>query len=44
VGVPTAVDLPFGHVEHNWTLPIGVRAALDGNDGKLTLIEAAVAG
>ena len=44
VGVPTVVDLPFGHVEHNWTLPIGVRAALDGNDGTLTLLEAAVEG
>ena len=44
VGVPAVVDLPFGHVEHNWTLPIGARAALDANDGTLTLIEPAVEG
>ena len=26
VGVPTVVDLPFGHVEHNCALPVGGRA------------------
>jgi muramoyltetrapeptide carboxypeptidase len=44
VGVPTVVDLPVGHVEHNWTLPIGARVALDGDAGTLTLKEAAVSG
>jgi muramoyltetrapeptide carboxypeptidase len=42
--VPAVVDLPFGHVEHNWTLPIGGRARLDGGAGTLTLTESAVAG
>ena len=42
LGVPTVADLPFGHVEHNWTLPLGARAVLDGGAGTLTLSEAAV--
>jgi muramoyltetrapeptide carboxypeptidase len=44
LAVPTVVDLPVGHVEHNWTLPIGARVALDGDAGSLTLTEAAVSG
>jgi muramoyltetrapeptide carboxypeptidase len=43
LGVPTVVDLPFGHVEHNWTLPIGAMAELDGDAGTMTLLEAGVA-
>jgi muramoyltetrapeptide carboxypeptidase len=43
LGVPAVADLPIGHVEHNWTLPLGARAALDGGAGTLTLTEAAVA-
>jgi muramoyltetrapeptide carboxypeptidase len=42
LGVPAVVDLPFGHIEHNWTLPISGRAQLDGDAGTLTLVEAAV--
>jgi muramoyltetrapeptide carboxypeptidase len=42
LGVPAVVDLPFGHIEHNWTIPLGARARLDGDAGTLTLIEAAV--
>ncbi len=42
--VPTLAHLPFGHVEHNWTLPVGVRAALAADAGTLSLIEPAVAG
>jgi muramoyltetrapeptide carboxypeptidase len=41
-GVPAVVDLPFGHVEHNWTLPVGVRARLDGDTASLEITEAAV--
>lgn len=44
VGVPAAMDLPFGHVPHNWTLPVGVRARLDGDGATLTLVEPAVSG
>jgi muramoyltetrapeptide carboxypeptidase LdcA involved in peptidoglycan recycling len=33
---------PFGHVPYNATLPIGVRATLDGAKGDLIISEAAV--
>ncbi len=42
LGVPAVADLPFGHVEHNWTLPVGARALLDGDAATLALSEAAV--
>jgi muramoyltetrapeptide carboxypeptidase len=42
IGVPTVTDLPFGHVEHNCTLPVGVRARLDGGSATLSLSEPAV--
>jgi muramoyltetrapeptide carboxypeptidase len=42
VGVPTALDLPFGHVEHNWTLPLGARALLDADSATLSVTEPAV--
>lgn len=42
IGVPAVVDLPIGHVPHNWTVPIGVRARLDADRASLTLLEPAV--
>ena len=42
LGIPAVVDLPFGHVEHNCTLPVGVRAELDADAATLTLVESAV--
>ena len=42
VGVPAVMDLAFGHVEHNWTLPVGARALLDADAGALVITEAAV--
>ncbi|MGH7460367.1 MAG: hypothetical protein ACREMA_04980, partial [Longimicrobiales bacterium] len=42
LGVPAAIDFPVGHVAHNWTLPIGVRARLDADAATLELTEAAV--
>jgi muramoyltetrapeptide carboxypeptidase len=42
VRVPAVMDLPFGHVAHNWTLPVGARALLDGDAGTLALTEGAV--
>jgi muramoyltetrapeptide carboxypeptidase len=40
--VPMVTGLPFGHVPHNATLPIGVRARLDALKGDLVITEAAV--
>lgn len=42
VGVPVASGFPFGHVDDNWTLPVGVRARLDAGAGTLALLEGAV--
>jgi len=41
--VPMVTGLPFGHIRHNATLPFGVRATLDGNEGDLRIDEPAVA-
>jgi muramoyltetrapeptide carboxypeptidase len=40
--VPVVTGLPFGHVDLNATLPVGVKARLDGNRGDLIITEAAV--
>jgi muramoyltetrapeptide carboxypeptidase len=40
--VPVVLGLPFGHVPTNATLPVGVRATLDGINGDLVIEEAAV--
>jgi muramoyltetrapeptide carboxypeptidase len=42
LGVPTVVDLPFGHVEHNCALPVGGRARLDADGATLEITEPAV--
>ena len=42
LGVPVAMGFPFGHVDDNWTLPMGVRARLDADAGTLELVQAAV--
>lgn len=42
LGVPAAADLPFGHVEHNCTLPVGGAAILDADAPTLVLSEAVV--
>jgi len=43
LGVPIVSGLPFGHTRFNATLPIGVRATLDANNGDLLITEPAVA-
>lgn len=43
LGVPTVMDLPFGHGKQNWTLPLGVRARLDAGTGSLEILESATA-
>ena len=43
LGIPFAHGFPIGHIEDQWTLPIGVRARLDADAGTLALLESAVA-
>ncbi len=40
--VPVVTGLPFGHVDLNATIPVGVRAKLDGQRGDLVITESAV--
>lgn len=42
LSVPVAYGLPFGHIGDQTTLPVGIRAAFDANEGSLTLLEAGV--
>jgi muramoyltetrapeptide carboxypeptidase len=42
LGVPAALDLPFGHTEHNSTLPVGVRVRLDADAPGLEILDPAV--
>ena len=43
LGIPVAHGFPIGHVDDQWTMPLGVRARLDAGQGELVLLEAAVA-
>jgi muramoyltetrapeptide carboxypeptidase len=43
LGIPVAHGFPFGHVDDNWTLPVGARARLDADAGTVTVLEGAVA-
>jgi len=43
LGVPAARGFPIGHVDDQWTLPVGARARLDAGAGSLTLLEGGVA-
>ncbi len=43
LGVPVAWGFPIGHIDDQWTVPVGVRARLDAGAGSLELLEAAVA-
>lgn len=43
LGIPAAYGFPIGHIDDQWTLPLGVRARLDADAGELELLEAAVA-
>ncbi|HEX6066105.1 MAG TPA: LD-carboxypeptidase [Longimicrobiales bacterium] len=40
--VPAVVDFPIGHIEHNWTIPVGVQAALDAENCSLEILQPAV--
>jgi muramoyltetrapeptide carboxypeptidase len=40
--VPVVAGMPFGHIAHGWTLPLGIRAKMDADAGTLALLEPAV--
>ena len=40
--VPVVMGLPFGHIPHNATLPVGGEVLLDANRGELLITKAAV--
>jgi muramoyltetrapeptide carboxypeptidase len=42
LGIPVAYGFPVGHIDDQWTLPLGVRARLDADAGELELLEPAV--
>ncbi|MGQ0560841.1 MAG: S66 peptidase family protein [Gemmatimonadota bacterium] len=42
LAVPAVLDFPIGHIEHNWTLPVGVPAELDAGAATLAIVEPAV--
>ena len=42
LGVPVLCGLPFGHVDAQWCVPLGVRARLDANAQTLELLEPGV--
>jgi muramoyltetrapeptide carboxypeptidase len=42
LGVPVAYGFPVGHLEAQWTIPLGVRARLDAAAGEVDLLEPAV--
>ena len=41
--IPVTMHLPFGHIPHNATLPVGAHVTLDATNGRLIVSEAAVA-
>jgi muramoyltetrapeptide carboxypeptidase len=42
LGIPVAYGFPVGHIDDQWTLPLGVRVRLDADAGELELLEPAV--
>ena len=40
--IPVAYGYPIGHIDEQWTLPIGVRVRLDATAGELDILEPAV--
>jgi muramoyltetrapeptide carboxypeptidase len=42
LGIPVACGFPVGHIDDQWTLPLGVRARLDADAGEVDLLEPAV--
>lgn len=44
LGKPAIVNYPFGHIKGMLTLPLGIRARLDADQGTLTYLESACEG
>ena len=42
LGIPVAYGFPVGHIDSQWTIPLGVRARLDATNGEVDLLEPAV--
>lgn len=42
LGIPVAFGFPVGHIDNQWTLPLGVRARLDATNGEVDLLDPAV--
>ena len=42
LGIPVIYGLPFGHIDQQCTLPIGIKASIDTASGVLTLLEPGV--
>ncbi len=42
LGIPVIYGLPFGHIEHQFTFPIGIKAKLSTENQSITLQEPAV--
>ena len=42
LGIPVAHGLPIGHIDDQWTLPLGARARFDAEAGTVELVEAGV--
>ncbi len=42
LGIPVAYGFPIGHIESQWTLPLGIRARLNADAGELELLEPGV--
>jgi muramoyltetrapeptide carboxypeptidase len=42
LGIPVAYGLSFGHIKHQYTLPVGIEAAFDTEGGAITLLESGV--
>ena len=40
--LPTITGVPYGHIKHKLTLPVGVQARIDGTAGTLSILEPAV--
>jgi muramoyltetrapeptide carboxypeptidase len=41
---PSIYGFSFGHIPHQFTIPLGIRARLDTENQTLTLLEPAVVG